>query len=360
MRTLPLLALIVACTGPTEPETPPCTLTLDGLEGTTWVMDDPQPEGGTKANLQARMQFRTEDGQLRMDYTVKDPVNSYTFDCTKKGEGEDAELECFEPPRIKDWCLALEAWEEGACTPPALREFGIPEEVSKTDVVAAIKEAKAHIKELKDNEAWDKRRLAYNNLGNPLQGRVYVAVNTRTCTLKITDNYMTIYNGDQREDSNPVGTNPFVKYEEGELLFESCGPGRIVADLETEELPKELGAPGQHEFGTEIWYHYVGGEHVEAEEGCTYSLDTWAQWKPKDKGLEQEIIDGKVHWKASHTFGEEDKEALHQLNPMKPMGIFSMVRYKECGGEKEKLDTVCGVAAYVSDPAFMPPPPEPK
>ena len=89
-------------------------------------------------------------------------------------------------------------------------------------------------------------------------------------------------------------------------------------------------------------------------------MDTWAQWKPVDKGVEAPVADGKVVWKAKHNFGDADKEALHQINPASPMGIFSMVRYKECAGKKEKVDTVCGVAAYVNDPAFMPPPPEPK
>jgi hypothetical protein len=361
MRTLPLIILLAACGGePPEPPKPACTLSLDGLEGTTWVMDDPQPDGTTKENLMARMQFRTEDGQLKMDYTVKSPVNSYTFDCTRKGEGGGAELECFEPPRIKDWCLALEAFEEGSCTPPELREYGIPDSVSKSDVVKAIKEAKAEVKKMKEAKAWEKSRIRYNNLGNPLQGRVYVAVNARTCTLKITDNYMTIYNGEQKEDSNPVGTNPFVKYEAGPLLFESCGPGRIVADLETEELPDKLPAPPKHEFGTDIWYHYVGGESIKPEDGCAYSMDTWAQWKPVSTGVEAPIVDGKVVWKAKHAFGDADKDALHQGNPMAPMGVFSMVRYKDCAGKKEKIDTVCGVASYVADPAFMPPPPPQK
>ena len=234
------VAFLASCGGvePAAPPPPACTLSLDGLGGTTWVMDDPQAEGGSKPNNQARMRFVNEDGALKLDYTVKDPVNSYSFDCAKKGEGDSAELECFEPPRLVDWCYALEAWEEGACTPPALAEYGIPDSVSKGEVVKAIKEAKGQIKEWQKAGVWDRQKLMRNNLGNPLQGRVYVAVNSRTCTLKITDNYMTIYNGQQKEDSNPVGTNPFVKYEGGELLFESCGPGRIVADLETEELPK--------------------------------------------------------------------------------------------------------------------------
>ena len=151
-----------------------------------------------------------------------------------------------------------------------------------------------------------------------------------------------------------------MKYEGGELLFESCGPGRIVADLETEELPKSLPAPGQHEFGTDIWFHYIGKDLVKPEAGCTYSMDTWAQWKPVAQGVEVSEADGKLAWKASHNFGEADKEALHQVNPVNPMGIFSMVRYKTCGEKKEKVDTVCGVAAYVGDPAFLPPPPPPK
>lgn len=352
-HSLPALAFLIAC-GATEPEKPACTLSLDTLDGSMWVMDDPQADGTSKPNLQARMKFRTEDGQLKLDYTVKDPLNTYVFDCTTKGEGDDAELECFEAPRVADWCMALEAFDEGTCTPPALRDFGISDAVSKGDLLAEIKKAKAQVKAWKKDGQWDRQKLVRNNVGNPLQGRVYVAVNSRTCTLKITDNYMTIYNGEQREDSNPVGTNPFVAYEGGELLFESCGPGRIVADLEVEELPETIPAPAPHEFGAQIWYHYLGKDLVKPEEGCTYSMDTYAQWKALEAGVDVPVVDGKVVWKASHTFGDADKDALHQLNPVGPIGLFSMVRHKECAGKKEKVDTVCGVANYIADPSFMP------
>ena len=66
-----------------------------------------------------------------------------------------------------------------------------------------------------DKKAFENTNLI-TMLGNKLQGILYVKVDESACRLKVTDNYMTMFNGERKEDSNPNGTNPFVKNTLGE------------------------------------------------------------------------------------------------------------------------------------------------
>ena len=49
-----------------------------------------------------------------------------------------------------------------------------------------------------------------------------------------------------------------------------------------------------------------------------------------------------VGWTASHKFTPDDHPDW--FNAKIPQGIFSMVRYETCSGEKKKIDTVCNTA----------------
>ena len=364
-----LLSPLAACDGlnPSPPEEE-CKLSIRGLTGTQWVMLEALPDGTNRENPRARMRFYQGDEGLKVDYSVGSPYEMHTYDCQISPRG----ISCAEEPKLVDWCLAFEAHKEGSCSAAKLREVG-GSGLDDTEVIVAIREARRQYAEMaeraKENpEMLQRFRNANNFLGNKLQGLLDVRVNRDRCRLTITDNYMTIHNGRKIVDSNPVGTNAFVQEKANNLLFENCMEGAKFLALDSEAPPtdedlKTIDPRRQFTSDDTIYYHYIGFKHIEAEEGCTYTADTWAQWLPKEEGVTLETIDcdftvpdindpekGRklsrcVSWTASHQWSDTSPLKLVADDETAPRAFFAMTRYKTCGdGEKEKLDTICAAA----------------
>ncbi len=315
-----------------------CDLTLDGLADTTWVIEKINPDKSTEPDPQTRMRFFKEDGQLKVKYNVGSLSDMYTYACRLNKRGD--ELVCKEPPKLRDFCQALAVVDESKCTPEALKKLA--PEASDADIAKAIEEAMANVRKYKGTKDWDAFVFNNNNLGNKLQGVLYVKVDKRHCKLRVTDNYITIYNGEVKEDSNPVGTNPFVRSDE-ELFFEHCTDSGDLIATRSEAFPSKpeeavTCAPNRGCFfkpGETVWYHYIGQDGRTPEEGCTYSYDAWLNWRPlkKDQPASTVKVRGKdeLRWSFSHVFQETGLQ------------VMEIVRYKACGGPKEKIEVSCNL-----------------
>lgn len=328
-----------------------CTVTLDTLPGTTWVMLEPHPERGDVPNPQARARFTADDGAITLEYNAKSLGDMYEYSCEKQGE-ELVCLQALEAEHVEAMCRALEAHEEGACTVDAIEEIGVGD-LSGDVVKKAVEAGKAQADKARD-ENWQAFVARNNNVGNKIRGKFYAKVDQRRCRLRVTDMFVGIHDGETFEDSNVVGTNPFVQAEADELFFEHCGADRGLVDLPVPERLErdEIPAERVHELGQAVHYRYYGDAAAEPEEGCTYSMDVWAQWQPVGKGVEAPVADGRIDWHTSHTW--TDGEALTLVNPFKPQGILGVVRYQRCGdGDKEQIDVVCN-AAQVNVPDAAP------
>jgi len=317
-----------------------CDLTLEGLPGSTWVMLAAQG-GVEKKDHMARLRFRQKGEEIVADYTVASPSDVYEYPCIiREGaeEGDKRELYCAQEQRLVAWCQAFLV-ADAICSKKSLRKAGA--EGTDEELNKAIIEAKKNVREMRDKggQDWKKFQFLNNFLGNKLQGRLYVTIDEKQCRLSVGDFYWTIHNGRPVEDTNPVGQNPFVK-DGGDYLWENCTDGNSLAmtsetalDLETYRRPASL------KLGEATYYTYGGTKHAEAEEGCSYSFDSYASWKPVEQGVEAKVADGKVVWQSQHTWSASN---VHEVQG-KQVGVFSMVRHKECGGKKEKVDTVCDV-----------------
>jgi hypothetical protein len=340
-----LLCGLVACDSGTEqPAANTCELSFDNLAGTDWLMFEPQPEGPNKENAMARIRFEDRDGTLWSQYTVKSLGDVYDYECTLRGEGDKQELYCAEEVRLVDWCQALLVHDEDACTPEALRELGAQDATDK-EIKDAIKEATKMVDKFRDGDKWDHFVLNNNNLGNKLQGRLYIKIDHRRCRLSVGDYYFVIFNGKGKEDTNPVGQNPFVQTQDP-YLFEHCDNGSDLVDWEEAELPKDLSkVPVRRpprEAGKKIFYHFLGDKKgdslYKAKDSCTYAFDSYALWRPVDKNVPVSANDkGLLKWGSSHTFKEDE---LININGMTG-GVFHMVRKKTCDGKTETVDVVC-------------------
>lgn len=371
------LAAIGAGCSTSTPETPEedegCDVSLMTLEDTQWVMWEAMPGGKARENPRARMKFYAEDETLKVDYSVGSPYAMYTYNCQLAGD----EVKCHTDPRLVDWCLSLEVNKAGDCTPANLRKMaGLNTELKTGEIVKARKEALAMYEAAKEkgkeNPAYLKRfEMSQNTLANKLQGRLDIRVRESKCQLVVTDQYMTMVNGEQVVDSNPVGTNPFVENDDT-WLYENCKEGKRFLALAQETRPtdEELKAiDPERRFGSAdtVHYHYIGTKNLKAEEGCTYSADLWSQWKPKDEGVEMQVVDcdrtipsdddpkkGEtitrcVQWSSSHVWKDEVDE-LDYVSPDENAvrAFYGMTRYKTCeGGERKKLDTICASARIV-------------
>jgi len=337
-----LLVALMGCDGVVGGEggeAPACELALEALEGKTFLMLEAMPDQTSRKNALARVRFDREGEQTVAKYTVASLSDVYDLPCEMRTKGEDSTLFCAEESRPQDWCQALLVADE-SCSKRVLKDLGATQ--SDDELNEAIKAAKENVKKYKaDPGSWKRFQLNNNNLGNKLQGRLYVELDERRCRLIVGDYYWTLYNGKGLEDTNPVGTNPFVE-DDGEWLFEHCTEGNIMPGIATETLPEDLSTiPGRgrkYAKGTPTWFHYLGDKHIKAEEGCTYDYDLWSQWKRVSKGnVVSPDEDGALVWKVQHTFDA----GVTMMGAPTEVGVLTVIRNKTCAGKRETLDVVC-------------------
>ncbi|MCB9746089.1 MAG: hypothetical protein H6740_26170 [Alphaproteobacteria bacterium] len=316
----------------------PCDLTLETLPGTEWVIEKVNPDKSVEADIATRLKIDKEGDEIKAKYNVGSLSDMYDYDCKVEGE----RLFCFEPPRLADWCKALLVVEGGTCTAEKLKEwapYATDEEIAK-----GIKEAEESVAKFRDTDNWKQYVFNNNNLGNKLQGLLYIRINERKCNLMITDNYMTIFNGERKEDSNPTGTNAFVKNDQGELLWEHCTDSGDLYPRKTAEHPtkeEEIQAcyPTQGCGFTaeeDAWFAYLGQDGLEAKDGCTYSFDVWHNGKPQQKDVAAEIVDNKGKKEVRRAFSMKFSEPGQH--------VVTMVRYATCEGKKELEEVSCSLS----------------
>jgi len=318
-----------------------CDLGLDKLNDTTWVILKVNPDKTEEPDPHARMKFSVQDGKYSVQYNVGSLSDVYTYGCEKKAD----ELTCREEPRARDWCQALLVGG-GECTSEVLKTYDptIPDD----ELAKAVEEAKANVAKYQNTPDWKQFELNNNNLANKLQGLLYVKVDARKCRLRITDNYMTIYNGKRTEDSNPVGTNPFVKWSGGELLWDHCKDGGDIAPTHLAEYPTDLATvPLVREatLGEQVDFWYLGQDARTPVEGCKYSYDLWFDGMNPQRGLTPDRVDVKggqeLRWHWTHTWSEPNKDGTQLA------GTTTMVRHWTCADATKSGEEVSCAAVVV-------------
>ncbi len=317
-----------------------CDLTLDGLAGTEWVIEKINADKSVEADIQTRLKVYAKDGATRVKYNVGSLSDMYDYECMEKA----GELACWEdPPKVRDFCQSLMA--AGAeCNAEVLKKLAPT--ATDEDIAEGIKKANENVNRFKGTDKWDAFVFQNNNLGNKLGGLLYLKVDEKRCKLRITDNYMTIHDGKKVEDSNPVGTNYFLKNDET-LFWEHCTDSGDLIATKSADFPKTAEeavtcAPPRCMVGTgeAVTYHYIGQDGRTAKEGCTYSFDSWLNWKPHQSGVAATLVDWKqgrktvqeVRWPLTATFSEPGKQ------------VMEIVRYEQCeGGEKKQVEVACNL-----------------
>ena len=316
-----------------------CDLSYDNLDGTEWVYLRANPDRtDTPDPMQGRIKFTKADGKTILKYNAGSRSDVYDYECDAPTE---TRMICREESHAKDYCQAL-AVSDKECTADALR--AIDPTLTDEEVAKGIEEGMANVKKFKDTDKWKNFVFNNNNLGNKLFGIVYVKVDTRKCGLRVTDNYVTVYNGKKVEDSNPNGTNAFVKNAEGELLWDHCKESANLVALDTAEFPKDpqnARHMGKWGVGKDVNFWYLGADAMTAPEGCSFTFDTWVDAKPVSKGLTptDHKFKGKpvLAWHFAHKWDEAPKQPA----------VVTMVRNKTCEGKPAELDSVSCAAVLV-------------
>jgi hypothetical protein len=310
-----------------------CDMDTQSLAGSEWVYLRANPDRSeTLDPVQGRIQFVADGDTLIAKYNVGSKANIYEYNCTV-GEKE---VVCREAPKVKDFCQALVVGG-GKCNKKAL--LRIDKTLTEAQLETGIKEGRKNVKKYKDGKDWKQFAFNNNNLGNKLQGILYAKVDKRRCTLRVTDNYMTIYNAKRIEDSNPNGTNMFVKNVEGELLWDNCTDSKNLVGRPEPGFPKnpdKVGHLARYRVGDSVHFHYLGLDGSKPPEGCSFSYDIWNEARLVSKGLVP--TDAKFKRKTVKAWGYSKKFE----GPSSATGeVVTMVRYKECGGAKEQLGVSC-------------------
>ncbi len=317
-----------------------CDINMDNLAGTEWVIEKILPGREVEPDVQTRLKVFAKDGATWVKYNVGSLSDMYDYECMMRGE----ELACWEdPPKVRDFCQALQAAEK-ECTPEVLKKLAPT--ASDEDIAEGIKKANENVKRFKGTDKWKAFVFQNNNLGNKLGGLLYLKVDQKRCKLRITDNYMTIYDGKKVEDSNPVGTNYFLRNEEA-LFWEHCTDSGDLIATKSSDFPKNekealTCAPPRCDFTTsdKVTYHYVGQDGRTPKDGCTYTFDSWLNWKPLQSNVAAEIVD----WKQGRRKVKEIRYPLSKTFTTPGMQVMEIVRYASCEGKpKEQVEVACNL-----------------
>jgi hypothetical protein len=311
-----------------------CDLSMESLPDTEWVILKINPDKTEVPDHSARLKFVTEDGKLKAKYNVQSVADMYTYRC----EGKEDRVTCREKPRVKDFCQALVAGGKD-CNVAELKKV-LPDATDK-EIEEGIKKGMENVNKYKDKPEWKQFVAQNNNLGNKLRGVVYAKLDAKRCQLRVTDNYLTMFNGKKVEDSNPVGTNPFVKNEMGELLWEHCGNRTDFIPLSSGTYPADpanVGPQPKQKAGKEIHFWYLAGDAQAPAEGCTYKYDVWADGKSLAKGqTPKEVDNGKgtkrLEWHYAHTFKDPSPNALGN--------VMQAVIHTSCTGKEPVKKVAC-------------------
>ncbi len=327
-----LLSLIFSChrtvSPPPQAHADSCGLSIESLAGTEWLYLMALPDGSSSPSPQTRLTFRREAGELTALYSAGSLSDLYRYTC--RGDGE--ELLCETPADLTAWCRALLAGT-GTCTDEQLRPLA--PSAAPAALAAVRAQAEAEQAAQVTDEQKSRWRLTNNNLGNKLQLRMAVRVDDARCRLVVTDLYRTAYNGQVIEDSNPVGTNPFVKNEAGELLWEHCDDVRGLLDGPTPDALAATPRASLHEVGEEVHYEYRSDTLRTPTEGCTYRYDLWWNARPYRRDLTPAtaIIDEAttLQWRFSRTYDSP--------TPPGQAEVMTMVMEEQCP-EAEPVEVV--------------------
>lgn len=318
-----------------------CDLSLDTLSGSEWLYLDVTPDGEKPNAVLGRIKFHTDGGKLKAKYNARSKSGMYDYQCVTKGK----EVHCKEKPMAQDWCRALLAGG-GTCDVAALTE--IDPDLDPAEAAKGVQAGTAEFteaKKTKKGQAWKDFMLGNNNLGNKLQARIYIKVNKRKCQLSVSDFYMTIYNGRSIEDSNPNGTNAFVKNETGELLWENCDGGQSKNFVARPEMgfpknPAKVGHLARYKVGQQAQFTYLGQDGQVPPEGCSFSFDIWEDGRPLAKDLKPGTAKARHKGRTIPVAAWMWDKKFDKASG--PQGeVIAMARYKTCGGTKESVGTAC-------------------
>lgn len=336
MRRIPsllLLSLLVACGQPEAPKeeapaAPACSLGFDTLGGKTFVRQVKDPATKDyKDDPLARMQFFKEGDALKVKYTVRSLADVYTYTCVQT----ESDITCFEDnPKAGDWCRTLIANDKECTAEEVAKLTGLSLEDAKkgTDEVLAEVEKlkKKSPKELED------MKQVFNQPNNQLRGVLHAKVWAEDCRLTVNDRYQTMTFGQLREMENVVGAGRFVESNKT-YVFEHCKDNSNVVAL---SAPGASAKPGETTVdwgvGQSIPFAYVGPE-TKAEAGCSYSMDTFAEYEPKGTNIVVAPDEkGNLNYNFQATFSTPGPHVVH------------MYRYKACnGGAPERIGVHCQV-----------------
>lgn len=336
LRSLVLLGLLVACSGGAPEAAKPeagkeegaCALALDGLAGKTFIRTTRAASGAREEDLAARVMFYDEGGKLKAKYTARSLSDVYVYGCSKS----DKEVACWqEDVRVADFCRALVA-NGKECTPQAVAELTGKK---LEDIKAKVDETIANVKGLKGAEL-HKMKEVFASPSNPLRGVLKVKVKPKECSLTISDLFQAMSGGQLKEVENVVGTSTFAQTEKP-LVFEHCLDGRSL-QVATSADAKPGESVSEAKTGQPLFVRYGGTEHVKAEAGCTYTMDTWAGYERLAAAQPvQPDGSGKLDWQFQATFAKA----------LSYPGVVHLYRHRKCGDKAEEHIGVACAAVKV-------------
>lgn len=339
--TLATLVLAAGCPSAEEvvEEKPACDLTLDTLAGKTFVRQVRTPDGKNwEEDTWARARFFADGDKLKVKYNTRALVDMYTYTCEKtKGE----QFCRADNPDLAQWCRTLYA-ASGVCTGAEIAQYtGAP----LADANAAAAEVNAGIAKMTDDQK-AALKASFSQPNNQLRGVLHVKVNEEECRINVKDLYQTMTFGELRELENVVGNARFVP-SDADLVFEHCSSkeqNALVA-LPTPDATGIKPGMGQLKWpaGSEVTFQYAGEENVKPEAGCTYTMDSYVTYAPKEKGVA--VSGDPLTWRFSHKFDKAGKYVVHAY------------QNKACGGGEPALANVtCAVVLVEGGEAPAPAP----
>ena len=302
--------------------------------------------GNTKPipDSKVRLQFYTEDRQMKARYNMGQPTSMYDYDCASS----PSKLTCSTKPDPVELCLSYFAADK-KCTRKALESFyaktaGLKLELKEMRE-ANIKAEEKMLNWKKDGK-WGRASQLYRSIGKRQMGLLHITVNQNAddCNLTVTDNFAAVSNGDFIEDAaSMVGTNAFLANKDKEMLWKGCTDTDNTLWITSSATIPEKGFSETDAkktlFSDEEGHFWLLKDSLaKAEKDTTYSYKVWLNGELYEQEKTVSLMeDGKLlKWYYKKNIEKPNIDATDYY-------LISFETFKQPkGGEKESLGIFCG------------------
>jgi len=297
---------------------------------------------------EARLHFYKEGEAIRAKYNVGLYGELYDYQCEMLPNGHVKCSQIGDIHVVKNIFASMVS--QGKDCDATIIKSKVPHTPDSV-IEEGLKEAKAEWEDLSKNKKkykkqWNEYNSRYKSGSTPLYYELFIyRTGSSDTSLNVLDHHFLFFNGAWvGPRTEEVGNTDFQRAPASEQLFwEDCESWSLLSRTDS-TFPTSLDKEPAHcywgdscTFSPEDMVHYgffpFKGEGIEAQDGCTYSMDFAVDARV--------VAEGKIA--ATATLGKKSVVNWTTAHPAGEIGTHtvSMVRKTSCPGKEDEKQTTC-------------------